>query len=165
MTANKNLIRHIEKQVVKDSISDSSDSMDENAENDTEHKEEAYTKTTPPAARFRFVTRLNSKFSPSKMKSDHETVHDLMVHLVKSREKLLEENLIDDSDDEEVMVTAPSPIKLPMSKSDDDLKDIEQKINAHDQDQIKGIQLANAGRANLKVTNSYSVTSNSCSLI
>ena len=45
-----------------------------------------------------------------------------------------------------------------------DLNDIRQKALEYDRQQLKGIQLANAGDGNLRIVNNYAVTSTTCNL-
>ena len=74
-------------------------------------------------------------------------------------------SLADDSDDDDDVVVVLSPIKHEEKDFTNDLKEIHQRVVQHDQEQMKGIQFANAGTDNLKVVNSYSVTSTSCTLL
>ncbi|CAF1016415.1 unnamed protein product [Rotaria sordida] len=50
-------------------------------------------------------------------------------------------------------------------QTDYDLDTIRQKMFEYDQDQLKGIQMPNEGKENLKIINSYSVTSTTCNLL
>jgi hypothetical protein len=50
-------------------------------------------------------------------------------------------------------------------QTDYDLDTIRRRIFKYEQEQLKGVQLANAGKENLKIINSYSVTSTTCNLL
>ncbi len=76
--------------------------------------------------------------------------------------------VIDDSaedDDDDIVIENPSPAINASIEQEHNLDDIREKTLEYDRQQIKGIQLANAGRNNLKIVNNYSVTSSTCALM
>ncbi|CAF4356681.1 unnamed protein product [Rotaria sp. Silwood2] len=78
--------------------------------------------------------------------------------------------MTDDSDDENYdddndVQVPDSVIKTDEQKSiDDNLSGIRQKTLEFDQNQIKGIQFANAGDRNLKIVNNHAINSTTCSI-
>ncbi|CAF4363391.1 unnamed protein product [Rotaria sp. Silwood2] len=78
--------------------------------------------------------------------------------------------MTDDSDDENYdddndVQVPDSVIKTDEQKSiDDNLSGIRQKTLEFDQNQIKGIQFANAGDRNLKIVNNHTINSTTCSI-
>ncbi|CAF1315304.1 unnamed protein product [Rotaria magnacalcarata] len=73
------------------------------------------------------------------------------------------ENLDDDDDDVKSPCTTIATIEQQNVEHDSD--NICQKTLEYERQQLKGVQFANAGSGNLKVMNSYIVTSNTCNLI
>lgn len=153
------LIKHLDN-MANDDSSEEDDKVNLEADED-EMKKDQLTKNpiqkcVAPISRFRFVTRLAGEYSPSKM-SDEKERRRQMLDLISDRWKDLDVSSLADDDDDVVQPT--------VKDFADDVKDINEKVVQHDQEQLRGIQFANAGSENLKVVNSYSVSSKSCTLI
>lgn len=163
-SAKKAMIDHLDKYNLNDSSSsdDSDDEDSKKVQKDAKSKENIVI----PTASFRFVTRLDRNFPDSKMERD-TSYGQHMMNFLNQTENVDKTKINDDSDSTDV-VTDPdivlTNIEIPKSKSDDDVKDIKKKIVEHEENQIKGIQLANAGRSDVKVVNSHAVTSHTCSI-
>jgi hypothetical protein len=71
----------------------------------------------------------------------------------------------DDDDDGDVVIENQSPVVDHSNEQQHNLDDIREKTVEYDRQQMKGIQLANAGANNLRITNNYSVTSSTCTLL
>jgi hypothetical protein len=129
-------------------------------------------KLVQPVSLFRFVTRLNGRHSLSKMSSDKEIRSKVMNICSNELETLDIATLVNDSDnendDDDDNDVKSSGLIIENEKKqhiDTDLNDIRQKTLEYDRQQIKGIQLANAGDGNIKIVNSYAITSSTCILI
>jgi hypothetical protein len=129
-------------------------------------------KSVQPITFFRFVTRLNGRHSLSKMSSDQEIRSKVMAIFLNHSETLDIAKMADDfgnenHDDDDNDIVSPGLIIQSEDKQhlDIDLNDIRRKGLEYDRQQLKGIQLANAGNGNLKVVNNYAVTSETCILI
>ncbi|CAF3962519.1 unnamed protein product [Rotaria sordida] len=146
---------------------------DDNNENDTQTTKDAVRnpiqKTVRPVTSLRFVTRLNGRHSQAKMNTASGTLLKFIELLSKNVNSICIKQLINDSDEEnhnDDDVDMDSPIATNEHQYvENDLNDIRQKTFEYDQQQLKGIHLANVGNQNLKVINSYSVTSNTCIII
>jgi hypothetical protein len=118
-------------------------------------------KIIQPITSYRYVHRFNGNHSLTKMKNDESyRIHFLKTYaavsdLPDTSEIVIEDSDIDDDDDDIV-----SENKLPIEE-EHNLDDIREKTLQYDRQQIKGIQLANAG-TNIKIINNYSVTSSTC---
>ncbi|CAF4737356.1 unnamed protein product, partial [Rotaria sp. Silwood1] len=87
-----------------------------------------------------------AKFSNNREFTDKEPFgHDLDIE--------------DHHNDGTVECTDLSSTTVEQQQTDSDLDDIRQKSFEYEQKQLKSVQLANAGKENLKIINSYSVTS------
>jgi predicted small metal-binding protein len=127
-------------------------------------------KMIQPLTSYRYVHRLNGKLSSSKMKTDESyrtyflKTYAGILDLADTSETMVDDSDIDDDDDDVVIETQSPQINSPIEQ-EHNLDDIREKTLEHDRQQIKGIQLANAGANNPKVINNYSVTSNACLLL
>ena len=127
-------------------------------------------KSIRPITSFRYVHHLRGKFSLSKMHNEESyRSYFLKYYAEISTIPDIFDVLIDDSDvddDDDIVLANPSS---PVTNSPDeqvyDLDDLRAKSLEYDRQQIKGIQLANAGVNNLKITNNYSMTSSTCMLM
>ena len=152
-----NIVQHLEKYAINPSIDEEPDFSDE--------KDRTTQKTVPPTTLLRFVTRLTGRHSLSKMSNDPAMASQMLTMFSSDSDNQNVADLIQDSesdDDVECLNLISSTIQ---QQSANDSQDIHQKILQHEQQQIKGIQLANAGSGNLKVVNNYSVTSSTCVLV
>lgn len=136
-------------------------------------------KSLQPVTRYRFVTRLNIRHSLSKMSNDSEIRSKVMalcannceaLDIAKVTDDSENENYPDDDDDDDVqspnmIIQSEGKQQQQLQPTNIDLNDIREKATEYDRQQIKGIQLANAGNGNLRVVNNYAVTSNTCTLI
>ncbi|CAF1361471.1 unnamed protein product [Rotaria sordida] len=68
------------------------------------------------------------------------------------------------TDDDIISETQSNEINSSIEQ-EHNLDDIREKTLEYNRQQVKGIQLANAGANNLKIINSYSVTSSTCIII
>ena len=157
-----NLINHLDN-MANDDSSNEDDKVDLEADEDETKKDHQaknpIQKSVAPISRLRFVTRLAGQYSPSKM-SDEKARRTQMLNLISDRWRDLDvASLADDDDD------VQATVKEEENDFTNDVKDINEKVLQHDQEQLRGVQFANAGRENLKVVNSYSVSSKSCILI
>ncbi|CAF1171550.1 unnamed protein product, partial [Adineta ricciae] len=115
-----------------------------------------------PISSFRFVTRLIGRCSHSKMKNDEE-IRSKIISIFENTEETIDLTQVEnDSDDDDVVSTHIEPQQATVNTN---LDDIRQKTSEYDQNQIKGVQFANAGSANLKVINNHSVTSETCVIV
>ncbi|CAF1376924.1 unnamed protein product [Rotaria sp. Silwood1] len=106
------------------------------------------------------------------MSSDAELQSKALTLFSEDSESFDMAQIIYDSDNEnhndDHDVEYPGAVTTAMTEQqpiEHDLDDIRQKTLEHNRQQLKGIQFANAGDGNLKVVNSYAVTSNTCTLI
>ena len=134
-------------------------SDDSDSDEETESKEVNICATLKTTASYRFVHRLHGRHSLARMKNDelHRT-HFLREYGGAISLPPVTENLIDDSDDDDVVAD-------PYVEQEHNLDDIREKTLEHDRQQLKGIHLANAGANNLKIVNHSSVTSSTCTLL
>ncbi|CAF0893381.1 unnamed protein product [Adineta steineri] len=135
-----------------------------------EDNNDSTVKRTPqPITSYRYVNRLNGKFSSSKMKTDESyRTYFLANYIDRSDEPDTTNTMIDDSDsddNDDVITETPPQVENTLIKPEHNLDDIHEKTMEHDRQQIKGIQLANVGVNNPKIINDYSVTSNTCMLL
>ena len=159
------LVKHMDNVPEDDSSSDDKHGLDDD-EGDQKEKQKSNNpvqRSVPPLSRFRLVTRLTGRHSPSKMRDDATRPSPVLNLLLTNAENLDVPSLIDDSDDDDAVVSPPTTHEA--KDFTNDLKEIHQRVLQHDQEQMKGIQFANAGTDNLKVVNSYSVSSTSCILL
>jgi hypothetical protein len=122
-------------------------------------------KIIQPTTSYRYVHRFNGQHSLSKMKNDEShRIYFLTNYADVSNLPDTSEDLINDSDDNDddndIVMEVQSPIE-----QEHNLDDIRQKTLEYDRQQLKGIQLANAGSNNLKIINNYPMTSNTCILL
>ena len=138
------------------SSSDEEDALDPQSRNQT---------TAPPACLLRFVTRLTGRRPSSKMRTDASMVTQMMSYLSDNAERESYCQWIDDSDSEDVVEDHQLALATAQEPCSDDLQDIHRTILQYEEQQIKGVQLANAGGGNLKLVNNFSVTSSTCALV
>jgi phosphoglycerate-specific signal transduction histidine kinase len=121
-----------------------------------------------PVSLFRCVTRLNDRHSLSKM-SNSDELRLKVMELFSSNAKCADvKQVVDDSDNEnhdDVKSPCTTITTIKQQKAEHNLNDIRQKVLEYEREQLKGVQFANAGSGNLKVVNSYTVTSNTCTII
>ena len=156
-SATEKFVGHMEKYANLDS-SDEEDS-------DFDKSDSESNKFVPPVSHFRFVTKLNGRHSLSKMSSNVEIRSKVMAICSNESETLDIPNVVNESDNEhdddnDVLVIQTEE----KQHVDTDLNDLRQKASEYDQQQIKGIQLANAGTGNLRIVNNYPITSTTCTL-
>ncbi len=126
-------------------------------------------KIIQPVTSYRYVHRLNGKHTLTKMKTDQS----FRTYLLKNYADVSDlpdtsEIMIDDSDvddDDDIVIQNHSSEMNPSIEQEHNLDDIREKTLEFDRQQIKGIQLANAGANNPRVINNYSVTSHTCMLM
>ena len=159
-------VKDIEKRADMNSSDDEESDFEDEKKGKPEFKTKIHT-VTPPTGLIRLVTGLSNRNTLEKFHKDPKEFGTRMKSLFNAGENTDVKQYIDDSDSEEIEESHPpiSVQKTKSSPSSDDLQEIHQKVLQHDEEQIKGIQLANAGSGNPKVLNNYSVTSKSCSLI
>ncbi|CAF3279289.1 unnamed protein product [Rotaria sp. Silwood2] len=175
-SATTRLVDHMEKcNNMSSSDEEKSDLEDEDRKIDHQSKNKKNDQTNiqnfaSPTSLFRIVTRLNGRYSLSKMRRDEEIRSQVMTISLDSSETLDLPTMTDDSDDENYdddndVQVPDSVIKTDEQKSiDDNLSGIRQKTLEFDQNQIKGIQFANAGDRNLKIVNNHAINSTTCSI-
>ena len=127
-------------------------------------------KIIQPITSFRYVHRLNGKLSLTKMKTDQSwRTHFLKNYADASDLPDTSEIVIDDSDadddDDDIVIQNHSSDMNPSIKQEHNLDEIREKTLEYDRQQIKGIELANAGANNPRVINNHSVTSSTCTLM
>lgn len=154
----------------------SSDDYDSDADGDDEPNNKqlaAYImkKTPKVITSYRYVHRLNPKVSLSKMKDDEDYEKYFLAQFAESSydpkmfDIVIDDSDIDENDDADVVIENQSSGNHNAAEQETNLDDIRQKALEHNQQQIKGIHLANAGANNIKVVNNYSVTSSTCALM
>ncbi|CAF4915744.1 unnamed protein product [Rotaria sp. Silwood1] len=176
-SATKRLVDHVEKcGNMSSSDEDESDlDHDDNDKTSQQSKQKKNDQTNvqklaSPTSLFRIVTRLNARHSLSKMRNDEEIRSQIMTISLDNSEALDMTKMINNSDDENYddnnAVQVPDfAINTDEHKNiDADLNDIRQKTLEFNQNQIKGIQFANAGDRNLKIVNNHAITSSTCSI-
>lgn len=131
----------------------------------SDEKEEITQKTAPPTTLLRFVTRLTGRHSLSKMSNDPTMAAQMLTMFSSDSDNQNVADLIQDSESDDDLECLNRISSTVQRQSANDSQDIHQKVFQHEQQQIKGIQLANAGTGNLKVVNSYSITSSTCVLV
>ncbi|CAF3642827.1 unnamed protein product [Rotaria sordida] len=152
----------------------SSDDYDSDIENDDKELD-AYKarKMIQPITSYRYVHRLNAKLSLSKMKSGKSYRAYFLKYYAGfpyqsgTSDFAISDSDKDNDDDDDIVIENQSPInntsiEQQQQQQQYNLDDIREKTLEYNRQQIKGIQLANAGANNLKVVNNYSVTSNTC---
>ena len=125
-----------------------------------------------PTSYFRFVTRLNNRYSLSKMSTDEE-IRTKVLSICSSDQdvgdivKMVNDSNSDahDDDDNDVVSTDLNIQHEKKQVDDGDINDLRQKVVEYEQQQLKGVQFINAGDRNPKVMNNYAVTSGTCTLI
>ena len=166
-------IKELVPMIVDDSDNDSESDDENNVENDDKQLDTYnIAKIKQPKTSYRYVHSLNGKISLSKMKTDQSHRSYFLKYYARissisdAPESMIDDSDVDnnDEDDDTVTETLSSQINLPIEQKHN-LDDILEKTVEHDQQQIKGIELANAGANNLKVINNYSVTSQTCMLM
>jgi hypothetical protein len=154
------------------SSSDEDDSDLENHPGINDKQDSIYSrqKTIQPITSYRYVHHFNGKHSLSKMKSD-EAYRTYFLKNFADCSKLPDttsEIVIDDSDiddDDDIVIENSSPVINSSIEQEHNFDEIREKALEYDRQQIKGIQLANAGANNVKIINNYSVTSSTCILM
>ena len=177
MSATKKLVDHMERCIDIDSSDDESDSEEEEEATfsyDFTQKTDDSMNTQSfiqPTSAFSFVTRLSSSLSLSKMNSDEEIRMKVMAVCANQSEPSDVLKMMNDSNDkiknDNKVVVSPSLV-IPSeghSRGNTDLDDIRQQVLEYERQQLKGVQLFNAGGQNPKILNNYAVTSNTCTLI
>jgi len=150
----------------------SSDDFESEIESDHKNDDKKFDmynkrKTIQPITSYRYVHRFNGKHSLSKMKTDESyrtyflKTYASVYGLPDTSEIVIDDSDIDD-DDDDIVIENQLPVMNSSSKEEHNLDDIREKTLEYDRQQIKGIQLANAGANNLKIINNYSVTSSTC---
>ncbi|UJR24207.1 hypothetical protein I4U23_027173 [Adineta vaga] len=124
-----------------------------------------------PVSAFCQVRHFYGRYSPSNTNDTVDTESDVMNILSKDS-KYIDTKFADVGFNEEDRVKetdtrSPSTTTAIVDKqhTKHDLSDIRRKVIEYDQQQLKGVQLANAGSQNLKVLNSHPITSNTCTLL
>lgn len=178
---NTQLVKHIEDCATFDSSSDE-ESGDEMDADQAEHllATKIYGIDNPkqspaPKTHYRHITHLNTRNFRTKMiniEQYREQVSKLqsietrtteIASIAKDSADEHEHKCTDDDEDVKFVINPlPTDTQVNMDQA---LDDIRQKAVEHDRQQLKGIHLANAGDGNLKVVNSYTVTSSTCILI
>ena len=125
-------------------------------------------KLVEPCSLFRFVTRLNGRFSLSKM-SSHQDIRSKVIAICSNQSEAVRlDDTVMDSDNENDHHDDNNDVEIPKKEEQHfhiDLNDIRQKALEYDRQQLKGIRLANAGGGNLRIVNNYAVTSATCNLL
>jgi hypothetical protein len=168
-SAGKNIVEQIEK--FHDMSSDDYDSDIESDKEMNDKQLDTYKtkQTNQPITSYRCVYRLNGKLSLSKMKTDESygeffsKTHAEILELAEASKIVIDDS--DDDDDGDVVIENQSPVVDHSNEQQHNLDDIREKTVEYDRQQMKGIQLANAGANNLRITNNYSVTSSTCTLL
>ncbi|CAF1447420.1 unnamed protein product [Adineta ricciae] len=156
------LVQHIERCAGMESSHDDDDSIIINDSNDEfdaiEEDDDIGTieKLERPISAFCQVHHFNERYSPNNTNDTVDT-DTKFVHDGFNEEVLAEETGIKSSN--------PTTTTVDKQHTKHDLSDIHRKVIEYDQQLLKGIQLANAGSTNLKVLNSHSITSNTCTLL
>ncbi|CAF1355188.1 unnamed protein product [Rotaria magnacalcarata] len=173
-------IKRLEKHIEKCGKFGSSDEDESNFESDEEEAASSKTKRrkdsrtvrtiASPISIFRLVTRLNGRHSLSKMRNDEIIRSQINTVFMESSEaskiaSMAQDSDDDDHDDDDVQVPNVT-IRADRDKNiETALNDIRQKNSVYDEQQIKGVQFANAGDQNPKVVNNYAMNSSTCNLI
>lgn len=181
LSENQKLVKHMEECADVDSSSDddSDDGNDdvktESSPSNKQHGAMTAEQNPAPTTLYAFLKNSKGRFSQTKMmngdefrerisklKSSETRTAEMALLLNDSTEEK-ENNCVDD--DQDVTFVNNTEVTNEQQNMDQALDDIRQKTIEHDRQQLKGIQLANAGDGNLKVVNSYPVTSSTCNLI
>ena len=144
----------------EDMSSDDNDSdLDEDANDKDDSGQNIYAvkRTKAPTTSYRFVHRLNCKFTASKMKID-QFARTCFCYRVRDVAVIDDSDV--DTDDNNDVITANTSLVAETHN----LNEIREKIIEHERQQIKGVQLANANTTNPTIINDYSVTSSTCVL-
>jgi len=168
-SAAKRVVEQIETFAEMSSDSDSDD-FSETETTDEEFNANKVVKVAQPKTSYRFVHRLNGKFSPNKMKSDESyRTHFMRKYVIAAETPEISETPIDDSDiddnDDVVINNLPVEVLSNKQKQEYNFDEIRQKVDEFDRQQIKGVQFANAGSNNIKIVNNHAVTSKSCTIM
>ena len=151
----------------------SSDDFDTDFENDQELEGKEFdvykvNKMIVPTTSYRYIHHLNKKFSLSKIENDEVHKKHFVNTFVDTSKVMGGPDIVindDDDDDDDIVIEDQTPLDHNSTEQETNLDDIRQKVLQHNQQQIKGIHLANAGANNIKVVNNYSVTSSTCTLM
>jgi hypothetical protein len=153
----------------------SSDDYDSEIESDEELKGQQYDaykrkKILQPITSYRYTYRLKGKLPLSKMKTDqsHEKYFvsdDAQISTYIQKSEIVIDDSDNDDDDDDVVIENQSSVINHSNVPQHNLDDIREKSLEYDRQQIKGIQLANAGANNLRITNNYTVTSTTCTIL
>ena len=156
--------RHVAEQIDQFlDLSSSEDDSDMEAESNVESELSKVYRMDSPAVSYRFLYQLRGQHPLSKMKTDEIYPHRFLEQYVNLNEiPGWMGDLLDDSEGEAEVEKPPSP---PPIEAEHNLDDIRARTVEYDRQQLKGVQLANAGSNNLKIVNNYSVTSNTCALL
>lgn len=160
------MVQHVEKH----SIMDNSDNEEEDEfkeEENNEHKNPSKMgvhKAAQPKSYFSFVARLSDRQSFLNMEDTMEKTQSKVAHLLGPNSLFRQPEVVSDVRVEPPPTSAPTAQQQQTTEKND-LEDIRQKVLEHEQQQLKGVQFANAGNDSLKVINNYSITSTSCNLI
>ena len=118
-------------------------------------------KLSAPKDSYRFIHRFNGRHSLTKMKIEQQ-FREYYFNVFLERQATNADDVYDDSEES---VNTPEESSKPKNEENYDLEEIRQKTVEHDQQQLKGIQFANAGSNNLKIVNNHSVTAKTCSVM
>ncbi|CAF3724767.1 unnamed protein product [Rotaria socialis] len=153
----------------------SSDDFDTDFEDDQELENKEFDvykvkKMTTPTTSYRYIHRLNKKISLSKIENDEVHKKQFIKNYVDTAKVKGDPGIVinvsdDDDDDDDVFIEDQPSVDNNSTEQETNLDGIRQKVLEHDQQQIKGIYLANAGANNIKIVNNYSVTSSTCMLM
>ncbi|CAF0992020.1 unnamed protein product [Adineta ricciae] len=141
------------------SSDDNASDLDEN-ENDKDDSGPniyAVKQTKAPTTSYRFVHRLNCKFTTSKMKIDQFARTRFCDN--PQGEAVTDDSDVDADDNNDVIIE-----KASLVPETHNLDEIREKTIEHERQRIKGVQLANANTTNPTIINDYSVTSSTCAL-
>ena len=156
--------------------SDDSDDIDEIVDSvnhsSNDNLETAMQKVSRPITLLHFVTRLDGCQTLSNMSRSQDLHSKAIDFYINGSNSIDITQIIDNSDNRKVNNNDDHNVEYPIGISttieqnrvEHDLNDIHRKALEYDQQQIKGIQFANAGDGNLKVINNHTVTSNTCTL-
>ncbi|CAF3243596.1 unnamed protein product [Rotaria sp. Silwood2] len=165
------LIQHIEK-CADMTLNDDDATTDSNDSNQTDDDDDARNaRNTRRYSVFCYVKNLHERYYPEIM--DDVTNRDTEFMAKSSNNQEFtdkkpfdhDSNIEDRHNDSNIECTDLPLTTVEQQQTDSDLDDIRQKMLEYEQEQLKGVQLANAGKENLKIINSYSVTATTCNLL
>ena len=140
---------------------DSDISSDSDGDND-----EIFHKTNKiasPHTFYRFVRRLNGRYSSEKMHNEDVYREKFIAEYCDAKMSPTWHDLIEDSDEEQQPeIQSPTMIETTTTEDHFNIDEIRQKTKEFDRQQIKTIQLANADSNNPKILNNVTVTSSTC---